>query len=156
MVEVSHCLAWPHFWRVFFFQFFFRWCLNVPNNTKTASLCSSKTWKSQRMERIDVGKKINCGIQTLNFFVLKNFVFEFNFVLFTVKLGWNGLLLLKNESKSKSFLQIPTLKLIRHIWKTYSINVLDNGNDFAKATTTLQDVKIEEYRLVGVSEWGDS
>ena len=31
-------------------------------------------------------------------------------------------------------------------------SMLDNGNDFAKATTTLQDVKIEEYRLVGVSE----
>ena len=62
----------------------------------------------------------------------------------------------KNESKYNSFLQIPTLNLIRYIWKTYSINVLDNGNDFAKATTTLQDVKIEEYRLVGVSEWGDS
>ena len=62
----------------------------------------------------------------------------------------------KNESKSKSFLQIPTLKLIRYIWKTYSINVLDNGNDFAKATT-LQNVKIEEYRLVvGVFEWRDS
>ena len=30
-------------------------------------------------------------------------------------------------------------------------SMLDNGNDFAKATT-LQDVKIEEYRLVGVSE----
>ena len=75
----------------FFFQFFFfRWCLNVPNNTKTASLCSSKTWKSQRMERIDVGKKIDCGIQTLNFFVLKNFalLFEFNFGLFTDKVGW--------------------------------------------------------------------
>ena len=42
------------------------------------------------MERIDVGKKIDCGIQTLNFFVLKNFafVFEFNFGLFTDKAGW--------------------------------------------------------------------
>ena len=67
----------------------------VPNNTKTASLCSSKTWKSQRMERIDVGKKIDCGIQTLNFFLMKNFAFEFIFVLFTDKLGLissNGLL----------------------------------------------------------------
>ena len=99
------------------------------------------------MERIDVGKKINSGIQTLNFFVLKNFalLFEFNFGLFTDKVGWikmnpnlNHFCKFQNSNSSDTN-EKPTRSM------------LDHGNYSSKATT-LQDVKIEEYRLVGVSE----
>ena len=100
------------------------------------------------MERIDVGKKIDCGIQTLDFFVLKNFalLFEFNFGLFTDdKVGW-----IKMNPNLNYFCKFQH-STSSDTYEKPTRSMLDNGNDFAKATT-LQDVKIAEYRLVGVSE----